>query len=46
MPHVLRALHISLIFSRLLVFKKIERLLYLFMHSNFRQASYLIKYGV
>ena len=39
------ALHLSLTFSRLSVLK-MERLLYPFMHSNFGQASYLIKYGV
>ena len=32
-----QALHLSLILSRLAVLK-IERLLYPFMHSNFRQA--------
>ena len=39
-----QALRLSLTFSRLLVLK-IEKLLNLFMHSNFRQASYSI-YGV
>jgi len=40
------ALHRSLTFSRLSTGKVPEKLLYPFMHSNFRQASYLIKYGV
>ncbi|MCK4733268.1 MAG: hypothetical protein KAT65_12500, partial [Methanophagales archaeon] len=33
-------------FQKMLPVEKIEKLLYPFMHSNFRQASYLIKYGV
>ena len=33
-------------FQKRLPVEKIEKLLYPFIHSNFRKAPYLIKYGV